>query len=211
MKHDDIFDAFFYAQSALQNHHMKKEKNAMPNLKCKICETEFPALKERHYISFKNIYGVPELYDAYDCPTCGCQVIAQSRKPMVDGETYTDEDIEELIRDLPMADILKIKGLPISLEIKKFTCDHEQRPASLYFDSLEKASTKLALLRDELTKYGYLSIRDVSKLLGGEHNLASNWGWTDLSGARVVAKGDRYFISFPALRGRYQIFKEEKK
>ena len=211
MEHDDILDALFYAQSALQNHYKKKEKNVMLNLKCKVCGTEFPALKERHYISFQNIYGAPELYDTFDCPFCDCQVIAQSRKPMVDGEMYTDEDIRELIRDLPMTDILKIKGLPVSLEIKKFSCDHEQRPASLYFDSLEKASSKLALLRDELAKYGYLSIRDVSNLLGGEHNLASNWGWADLSSARVVAFGEGYVISFPALRGRYQIFKEEKK
>ena len=119
MEHDDILDALFYAQSALQNHYKKKEKNAMLNLKCKVCGTEFPALKERHYISGRNLLGIPELYDTYDCPVCGCQSIAQSRTPMIDGKEYTDEDIEELSRDLPMVDIFKIKGIPMSLELTK--------------------------------------------------------------------------------------------
>lgn len=59
-------------------------------LKCKICGTEFPAIKERHYIC--RDAGKIELsaalvskdeekiYDSFDCPMCGCQVVAQDRK-----------------------------------------------------------------------------------------------------------------------------------
>ena len=46
-------------------------------LKCKICGTEFPAIKERHYIARENnrtgavvVFSKDEekIYDAYDCP-----------------------------------------------------------------------------------------------------------------------------------------------
>lgn len=58
-------------------------------LKCKVCGTEFPAIKERHYIARDNsrtgavvVISKDEekIYDSYDCPMCGSQVIAQERK-----------------------------------------------------------------------------------------------------------------------------------
>lgn len=59
-------------------------------LKCKICGTEFPAIKERHYISrdagkigLSAALGSKDeekIYDSFDCPMCGCQVVAQDRK-----------------------------------------------------------------------------------------------------------------------------------
>lgn len=59
-------------------------------LKCKICGTEFPAIKEKHYISRDNgktglssAFGSNDeekIYDSFDCPMCGCQVVAQDRK-----------------------------------------------------------------------------------------------------------------------------------
>ena len=59
-------------------------------LKCKICGTKFPAVKERHYISrgegktgLAAVLGSTDeenLYDAFDCPTCGCQIIVQGRR-----------------------------------------------------------------------------------------------------------------------------------
>ena len=59
-------------------------------LKCKICGTEFSAIKERHYIARDNgkiglssAFGSNDeekIYDSFDCPMCGCQVVAQDRK-----------------------------------------------------------------------------------------------------------------------------------
>ena len=59
-------------------------------LKCKICGTVFPAIKERHYIARDNgktglssAFGSNDeekIYDSFDCPMCGCQVVAQDRK-----------------------------------------------------------------------------------------------------------------------------------
>ena len=77
-------------------------------LKCKICGTEFPAIEERHYIARDNsrkglsaaLGNVPEeaIYDAYDCPMCGSQIIAQERKRILEAEhiyNFDDEEIEE--------------------------------------------------------------------------------------------------------------------
>ncbi len=60
-------------------------------LKCKICGCEFNATKEKHYITRDNgkvglqaDFGSNqenELYDTFDCPVCGCQVVVQARKP----------------------------------------------------------------------------------------------------------------------------------
>lgn len=58
-------------------------------LKCKICGTEFPAIKEKHYIAKDTgmtgaVIAVcnreEKIYDAYDCPMCGSQIIVQERK-----------------------------------------------------------------------------------------------------------------------------------
>lgn len=73
-------------------------------LKCKICGKEFEANLERHYIARDNgksgltvIVSNDEvkLYDAFDCPSCGCQVIAQERKRNLVVEDF-EEDEEEL-------------------------------------------------------------------------------------------------------------------
>lgn len=80
-------------------------------LKCKICGTEFPSIKERHYIARDNsrtgavaVISKDEekIYDSYDCPTCGSQIIAQERKRILEPERIcnfddagTDGEVEE--------------------------------------------------------------------------------------------------------------------
>lgn len=59
-------------------------------LECKVCGCKFNAIIERHYIARDNgksglatAFGSnPEekLYDAFDCPSCGSQVVTQERK-----------------------------------------------------------------------------------------------------------------------------------
>lgn len=74
-------------------------------LKCKICGTEFPAVEERHYIARDNsrtgavvVISKDEekIYDAYDCPMCGSQIIAQERKRILEPERIFnfDDDVE---------------------------------------------------------------------------------------------------------------------
>lgn len=75
-------------------------------IKCKVCGCEFPAVNINHYIARDNgktglatAFGNNEerLYDAFDCPICGCQAIAQERKRdyIVCVETEADDDEEE--------------------------------------------------------------------------------------------------------------------
>lgn len=76
-------------------------------LKCKICGTEFPAVKERHYIARDNnktgavvVFSKDEekIYDAYDCPLCGSQIIAQERKRNFEPDNicdFSDDECEE--------------------------------------------------------------------------------------------------------------------
>lgn len=74
-------------------------------LKCKVCGTEFPAIEERHYIARDNsrtgavvVISKDEekIYDSYDCPMCGSQVIAQERKRKFEHEYNCnfDDDVE---------------------------------------------------------------------------------------------------------------------
>lgn len=62
----------------------------MKGIKCEICGCEFEPMLEMHYVSrdegktgveavFGSNYEV-KLYDTFDCPECGCQVIAKTRK-----------------------------------------------------------------------------------------------------------------------------------
>lgn len=66
---------------------------------CAVCGNEFAPYNEHHYIArdgreigalaaFKSVTE-PTLYDAYDCPACGCQYIAGERK-------YIDSAVEML-------------------------------------------------------------------------------------------------------------------
>ena len=81
-------------------------------LECKICGTKFNAVIERHYLARDNgktglavAFGSTAeecLYDAFDCPMCGCQVIAKERKRdyiSLQGDKTTvkeDEDDEQI-------------------------------------------------------------------------------------------------------------------
>ena len=53
----------------------------MIKLKCKVCENEFAPKKEYRYIA-TSIVPLTErmkFYDCFDCPECGCQVVAKER------------------------------------------------------------------------------------------------------------------------------------
>ena len=73
-------------------------------LKCKVCGTEFPAIEERHYIARDNsrtgaVVAISKdeekIYDSYDCPMCGSQIIAQERKRILAPERIYNFDYAE--------------------------------------------------------------------------------------------------------------------
>ena len=84
-------------------------------MKCNVCGTDFPAIRERHYVSRDNsktgfvaaFSSTDEtcLFDTYDCPNCGCQVVAQPRKRNYEPDV-SDEELLDAIGDEVLADYL---------------------------------------------------------------------------------------------------------
>lgn len=73
---------------------------------CKVCGRDFPLMAEEHYIArdaektgIANIISGSEatLYDAFECPHCGCQNIIQERKvnTATEWEDETEEEVPE--------------------------------------------------------------------------------------------------------------------
>lgn len=75
-------------------------------LECKVCGTKFNAIIERHYLARDNgktglavAFGSTAeecLYDAFDCPMCGCQVIVKERNRDYISFVKEDEDDEQI-------------------------------------------------------------------------------------------------------------------
>ena len=62
--------------------------------KCQVCGNEFSMVSERRYTARKGkVIGLvniaeskePKLYDAFDCPECGCQNLVNERLRNVEG------------------------------------------------------------------------------------------------------------------------------
>ena len=73
-------------------------------LECKVCGCKFNATEERHYIARDNavngsFFGTsePKIYDAYDCPSCGSQIVVKERKRTASPDELWDlgEDTDE--------------------------------------------------------------------------------------------------------------------
>lgn len=74
-------------------------------IKCKFCGCNFGPTPNLHYIARDNMTtGVStvikndegNLYDAFDCPFCGCQVIAQERKRVYVAYVEAEDNEEEI-------------------------------------------------------------------------------------------------------------------
>lgn len=76
----------------------------MNKIKCKVCGCEFEVIKDRHYISREEgKIGLSvafcsneevKLYDTFDCPICGCQIVVQKRN-----RAFKEYDIENEKKD----------------------------------------------------------------------------------------------------------------
>ena len=85
-------------------------------MKCTICDHEFHPEKKQHYISrdlaktgMVTVIAAtdePALYDSFDCPRCGCQVNAQTRK-----RVYIPVSDEEFLEEMPDSSIAAHLGI----------------------------------------------------------------------------------------------------
>lgn len=51
-------------------------------MECNVCGHKFTPKKENKYISSQQtapLFGLTKYYDCFDCPECGCQIVAQER------------------------------------------------------------------------------------------------------------------------------------
>ncbi len=74
---------------------------------CNVCERDFPLIFKEHKVvrdlgkkaNFAGAFTSQDeevLWDAFDCPYCGCQYIAQERKrPYCDTEEFCEEEEEK--------------------------------------------------------------------------------------------------------------------
>lgn len=71
---------------------------------CKVCGRDFPLIIENHYIARKaTTTGLsiivekkePSLFDAFDCPHCGCQNIMNVREYSYDDDCEEEEEEHE--------------------------------------------------------------------------------------------------------------------
>lgn len=59
----------------------------MKKIKCKVCGARFmPEARQRYTAAvnkgaLESLVSVPSMYDAFDCPQCGCQVTCGERLP----------------------------------------------------------------------------------------------------------------------------------
>lgn len=83
---------------------VKEVKSVKGMETCAVCGRDFPLIFEEHYVArdvektgiMPTLTGQTEyvIYDAFDCPHCGCQNIVQSRKRVefAEGELDCEED-----------------------------------------------------------------------------------------------------------------------
>lgn len=66
-------------------------------LKCTVCDHEFQPHADKRYTAQdkRNIFIDGTLYDAFDCPVCGCQIIANERKRSVEIDSENTADATE--------------------------------------------------------------------------------------------------------------------
>lgn len=64
-------------------------------IKCHVCGKSFDPSKELRYTARSNTMFRSSFYDAFDCPFCGCQYIAQERKVRFVDDEETQEDVTD--------------------------------------------------------------------------------------------------------------------
>lgn len=79
-----------------QEETIMEEKKIIPGMKtCDVCGRDFPLVVERRYVvksdSTPILFSSERLYDAIDCPHCGCQNVLHERKRTVPCETDKED------------------------------------------------------------------------------------------------------------------------
>lgn len=147
-------------------------------LVCSVCGNEFQPYKyDRYTVKSTNtqLFNVVDaFFDVFDCPRCGCQVIAKER--IMDGEHESTSPISY------MEDSSK----------------QTYNVAPIQYSSRMDAEVMKNRLLSEIDKYGILSINDYNEILGiKKERYGANYGWLRLDGLRVARRDGEYILCMP--------------
>ena len=67
------------------------------HIECGVCGTKFAARKENRYTAREckgalALFAEIKIYDAYDCPACGCEIITQERMIKIDDAEEPEDE-----------------------------------------------------------------------------------------------------------------------
>ena len=163
---------------------------------CSVCGYSFTPMRKHHYFVKKETVDffspfvknaeqrtrktTDILYDCFDCPQCGCQVIAKPRR----GFEYIADD-----------------GLLETFVEQAVDCADKDESA-LYFVTEKDAEEFLEALRKTLNLKGFLSYWDYKARAGRPPRWEKEYGWTNLDAAMICeSDGNRgFYIVMPSMR-----------
>lgn len=97
-------------------------------MKCKICKKRFKLMKENRYLAaekvaaFGTLTKLPKVFEAFDCPHCGCQNIVNTREEAV-GRNRGEEDDSILLTFTLIGTTEFVIGLLLLREYDKIRCE----------------------------------------------------------------------------------------
>lgn len=83
----------YHINKEIQTEQVKDSAEIYNGYRCKLCGAHFELNKKDKYVLKVNssLFLPPDTYECYDCPKCGCQIIANERK----GGCIIDEQRED--------------------------------------------------------------------------------------------------------------------
>lgn len=149
-------------------------------LTCGVCGREFtPFASSRYTVKSKThtlLNAEVTYYDAFDCPRCGCQVIAQER--IVDENDILEKTEKEIEGETNSKDVY-----PELLDI--------------IFDDRADVEALKGWIEDIFNAYGCVTVADYSDLAEFPNKTrytAYKYGWEDLSEMRILHRKDGGYI-----------------
>lgn len=151
------------------------------DLVCKVCGREFTPRSYNKKV-VKTMSG--KHYDTFDCPRCGCQVIAHER--IVDGQN-----------DLYRCDDNGRVSYPRHESVR----DVFTRVTNVIYDSYEDITNVMGQLNRMLEMYSCVTVADYIELTGVRDAIpfmAYKYGWVHLNDMKIIRRdGGGYELSMP--------------
>lgn len=148
------------------------------DLVCKVCGKEFTPRSYNKKV-VKTMSG--KHYDTFDCPKCGCQVIAHER--IVDGQ----DDLWMMKKE--------------QTEPKKHYFDGTYIVPDVIFDDRAKAAKAYEWIASVLKTYSHVTVADFYEFTNVRDSIpyfTHKYGWSSVDGMTIVRRKDgKYILHMP--------------